>query len=234
MQKDRKKVLLLVDDSRLILQMEETILGHEKFEFLRAMNAKDALELCKKEKPALILLDYFLPDKQGDEVAKEIRNDSQIKNTSIIIVTTGGSDEQKEKCFRAGCNDFIAKPIDAGVLKLKVDRLINIPPRAPFRILVKISQIGTERHEFVFGSSVNISTTGILVETEKKFDVGSEVALQFYVTTSREPILARGIIVRSQKKGFRKVNAYGITFVEISDADKAKIEDLIGIKIGQF
>ncbi|UCF81214.1 MAG: response regulator [Acidobacteriota bacterium] len=223
----KKKAILLVDDSKLILQMEEAILGREQFDLFRATSGQQALDLVKRHKPLLVLLDFFLPDVNGDEVTKRIREDPETTHVSIIIVTMKGSDEQKEKCFKAGCNDFITKPINSGLLKLKVDRLVNIAPRTPYRILVKMSQAGSEQRDFVFSSSVNISETGMLVETDKKFDLGTEVDLQFYVTSSREPIAVRGLLVRYQKKGFRRANAYGITFSELSEENRKKIRALI-------
>lgn len=223
----QKKVILLVDDSKLILQMEEALLATSGFNFYKAANGKEALELVKRHKPALVLLDFFLPDLNGDEVAKQIRSEPETATTSILVVTTGGSEEQKQKCFEAGCNDFIAKPIDSGLLKLKVDRLVNIAPRAPYRILVKIAQAGSDHRDFVFGSSVNISETGIMVESDKKFDVGTEIDVQFYVSNISEPLRATGVVVRSQKKGFRKMTAYGITFSDISDEARKRIHDLI-------
>lgn len=226
-----KKVVLLVDDSKLILQMEESLLAGMGFHLVKAATGREAIELVQREKPSLVLLDFFLPDVNGDEVAKAIRANPETAGTSIIVVTTGGSEEQKEKCFEMGANDFITKPIDSSVLKLKVDRLINIAPRTPYRILVKIAQAGSSQRDFVFGSSVNISETGIMLESDRKFDIGTEVDLQFYATTSRTPIAARGIVVRSQKKGFRGTTAYGVTFLALSPEARENLRELIARKL---
>lgn len=226
----KRKVILLVDDSNLVLQMEKSILQTERFELATASTGQEALDYVFEHRPSLILLDYILPDMKGDEVTKRIRENPEAANTSIIIVTVMGDDAQKESCFRAGCNDFVTKPINPSTLKLKVDRLIHIAPRIPYRILVKVSSVSKGDSEFVFGSSINLSETGLLVETEKHFDLGEEVNLQFYLTSTREPVQGKGVVVRGSVEGFRKTRAYGINFEDMNAGDMAKIQSFIDKK----
>jgi CheY-like chemotaxis protein len=233
MDKAPKKVVLLVDDSKLMLQMEEAVLGKEHYQLLRATTGKEAMNLIRSEKPSLVLLDFYLPDVTGEEVAKAIRANPDTAHTSIIMVTVDGSPEQQEKCFRAGCNDFILKPLDHGMLRHKVERLMSIAPRTPYRILVKITPLGkgAQAGAFVFGSSVNISATGMLVESEKSFEVGQELDVQFYLIGVPQAVSARGAVVRVDEKGFLRSKAYGILFKEVTPEVRAAIEQMVAGKL---
>jgi two-component system sensor histidine kinase/response regulator len=222
----KKKTIVLVDDSQLFLHIEEALLDRKRFNLVKATTGQQALDLIKRHKPSLVLLDFVLPDINGTEVTKRVREDPEIADTPIVIITSKGSEEQKLECFKAGCNDFMTKPINASILKLKVDRLVNIAPRIPYHTIIKLLENGKDKNDFVLSSSINVSETGVLLETFKEFELGTEVSLQFYTTASREPVVAQGFIVRAQEKGFRDAKGYAVTFSYVSDEDRAKIRAL--------
>ncbi len=224
---EKKKTIVLVDDSQLFLHIEEALLDQRRFNLVKATTGQQALDLIKRHKPSLVLLDFMLPDINGTEVTKRVREDPEIAYTPVVIITSKGSEEQKLECFKAGCNDFLTKPINGSVLKLKVDRLVNIAPRMPYRTIIKLSEVGKDKKDFVLGSSINVSETGILLETFKEFEPDTEVSIQFYTTASRKPVVAQGFIVRVQEKGFRDARGYAVTFSYVSDEDRAKIRALM-------
>ncbi len=229
---EKKKTIVLVDDSKLFLHIETALLDKKRFNLVKAATGQQALDLIKHHKPALVLLDFMLPDINGTEVTKRVREDPEIADTPVVIITSKGSEEQKLECFKAGCNDFITKPINGSILKLKVDRFVNIAPRIPYRTIIKLSEIGKDKNDFVLGSSINVSETGVLLETFKAFEPGTEISLQFYTTASRKPVVARGFIVHAQKKGLRDAKGYAVTFSYVSDEDRAKIRALMKHGVG--
>jgi CheY-like chemotaxis protein len=224
---EKKKTIVLVDDSQLFLHIETALLDQRRFNLVKAATGQQALDLIKHHKPSLVLLDFLLPDINGTEVTKRVREDPEIADIPVVIITAKGSKEQKLECFKAGCNDFITKPINASLLRLKVDCLVNIAPRMPYRTIVKLLEVGKDKNDFVLGSSINVSETGILLEALKEFEPGTEVSLQFYTAASRKPVVARGFIVRAQKKGFRDAQGYAVTFSDISNEDRAKIRAVV-------
>src|SRR4030042_859742 len=101
---ERKKVLL-VDDVRLFLHLEETFFKRTGCEILTASSGKEALEIAESRAPDLILLDYLMPDMTGDLVCREIRKREKLKTIPVVIVSTSASDSDIQKCFEAGAND---------------------------------------------------------------------------------------------------------------------------------
>ncbi len=224
---EKRKKILSVDDSDIVSGIEEGILGPECYIFLRAKDLESARRIVAEEKPDLILLDLYLPDGSGADFCRELRRNEPTRDISVIMITVSQKGEDKEACFRAGCNDFIIKPIDTNELQYKVEKLIAIAPRITYRILVKVMPEGGKDSAYVFGTSVNLSETGMMIESKTKFVTGKDVNLSFFLTTSRENINIKGRVVRSHREGFGGARGYGIIFREMSASDKKKIIELI-------
>lgn len=101
--------ILVVEDDVVIGAMYKTKLELDGFEVLSASNGLMGLEMAKKEKVDLILLDIIMPQLDGFSVLSEIKSDPKIKNTPVIMLTNLGTDEDKEKGAKMGAADYIVK-----------------------------------------------------------------------------------------------------------------------------
>ena len=111
MQTSNKELILLVDDDPGNLKRAQTILG-EEFRISATTSGKMALSLLSKVTPDLILLDVNMPEMNGFETLKKIR---ELENGSMIPVVflTGDNDAETEtKCFEAGAMDFVGQPCE--------------------------------------------------------------------------------------------------------------------------
>ena len=106
-----KKKILLVDDVRLFLEQEKTILDEEGFIFLTACNGSKALEIIKQESPDLVFMDLYMPDMDGDICCHIVKSDEILRMTPIVMVIQGGNVNDFSRCWQAGCDDIIVKPI---------------------------------------------------------------------------------------------------------------------------
>ena len=94
------------------------------FRSLTASNGKEALEVASRARPDLILMDLRMPVMDGYEATRALRQTEWGRNLPIIAVTTGFTEEHREKALRVGCNDFIAKPIiDYSIIGKKIQEL---------------------------------------------------------------------------------------------------------------
>ena len=116
----RKKVLLLVDDSKTILLMERMILGGGAYELITALDGEEAVEKARAEVPDLILMDVVMPRMNGFEACRRIRSGVATADIPVIMVTTRGEIESVEAGYESGCADYVIKPIDAQELLAKV------------------------------------------------------------------------------------------------------------------
>jgi PleD family two-component response regulator len=115
-----RKKILLVDGSRTSLLLERMILGPEPYELLVALDGEEALTVAAAERPDLILMDVVLPGLDGLEALRRLRAARETHSTPVILVTTRAEPGSVEEGWEAGCNDYIAKPIDAEELISKV------------------------------------------------------------------------------------------------------------------
>lgn len=114
-----KRKVLVVDDDKEIVDMLVDILTRDgRFEVKAASNGFDAGAMTKEFQPDILLLDYMLPDINGNIVCRRIRSDPQLSETRIIIVSGAVDPAEIESLKAAGADDFLKKPFD-------IDHLIS-------------------------------------------------------------------------------------------------------------
>ncbi|HOZ86164.1 MAG TPA: response regulator, partial [Bacteroidia bacterium] len=114
-----KTVLIVDDDVRNIFSLSKS-LEKLKMNTVTAINGKEALKKMKEhEEIDIVLLDMMMPEMDGYETAKQIRNNSKWKNLPVIAVTAKAMTGDREKCISAGASDYITKPVD-------IDQLLSL------------------------------------------------------------------------------------------------------------
>jgi DNA-binding response OmpR family regulator len=112
--------ILLVVDSATTLFLELLGLRGQSYHIVTAMNGRAAVAAAATEKPDLILLDVVMPEMNGFEACRRIRQQEATKHVPIIMVTTKGEEQNVETGFESGCSDYITKPINGAELLTKV------------------------------------------------------------------------------------------------------------------
>ena len=103
--------VLAVDDIPLNLLLVQKMLSKFNFQFRTAANGQQALDAVAAQKPDLILLDLMMPDIDGFEVIRRLRENPSTSDVQIVILSALNSNEDVVKGFNVGANDFIMKPI---------------------------------------------------------------------------------------------------------------------------
>lgn len=106
-----RKILIAEDNDSNYMQMTYILKKH--YEFVRARNGQEAVEMVDTEKPDLVLMDLKMPVMDGLEATRQIKS----KNPSmpIIALTANAFDTDKEDAKQAGCNDFLSKPVSSKI-----------------------------------------------------------------------------------------------------------------------
>lgn len=117
--------ILLVDDEPDILEFLSYNLKKEGFQIYTSNNGRDAVKIANEIKPHLIILDVMMPDMDGIETCREIRNNENLKNVLISFLTARGEDYSQIAGFDAGADDYITKPIKPRVLVSRVNALLR-------------------------------------------------------------------------------------------------------------
>ena len=112
-----KLLILLIEDEITISNFISTILTHNNYHVLKAITGKDALSLTSSHNPDLILLDLGLPDMDGIDVLKKIREWSSIP---IVVVSARGHEREKVEALDLGADDYITKPFGTSELLARI------------------------------------------------------------------------------------------------------------------
>lgn len=103
--------VLAVDDIPMNLLLISKILSRLNITISTAANGREALEFIARNKPSLVLLDLMMPEIDGYEVLRRIRENPETKDLRVVILSALNSNEDIVKGFNMGANDFITKPI---------------------------------------------------------------------------------------------------------------------------
>src|SRR3974390_2137493 len=104
-----KKIVLIEDDGDLFTLIRYN-LEKEGFAFAGAQTGRGALDLCRRERPDLIILDIMLPDSDGLDICKGIRAHPELSHVPVIFLTARGSGTDRIVGLELGANDYIVKP----------------------------------------------------------------------------------------------------------------------------
>jgi DNA-binding response OmpR family regulator len=125
-----KKIMLIEDDADLFALLKYN-LEKEGFGFVGTQTGKGAIELCRRERPDLILLDIMLPDSDGLDICKGIRAHSELAHIPVIFLTARASEADRIVGLELGANDYVVKPFFIRELIARIKIQFRAQPTSP-------------------------------------------------------------------------------------------------------
>ncbi len=120
-----KRAALVVDDSFTMRNMVSLALKDENFDVVVAEDGVEALKVSKGKKFDVIVTDINMPNMDGLELIKKLREDNEFKFTPILVLTTEGGDDKKKEGKRLGATGWIVKPFNPQVLISTINKVCN-------------------------------------------------------------------------------------------------------------
>src|SRR2546430_1517524 len=108
-EKLKEKRLILIEDDDLIRELYKNHLAAAGFKIDTFSNGKDGLAAINKEKYDLLLLDIMLPDSNGLEILKEVKENPKTKSTQVVLLTNLGQDTIIDQAYQAGASGYLIK-----------------------------------------------------------------------------------------------------------------------------
>ena len=144
--------ILLVDDEHDILEFLSYNLEKEGFIVSTAINGKLAIQLAKKFKPDLIILDVMMPEMDGVTTCAEIRKIPELENLLILFLTARSEEYSELAGFNAGADDYVTKPIKPKLLISRINALLrrNKISEKVNNIQIGDIQIDKEKHLLLY------------------------------------------------------------------------------------
>lgn len=122
---DLKKTLLIVDDESTILKLLKDRLSNIGYNVITAKDGTSAVKLAREVHPDAIILDIILPDIDGFEVCKKIKNDNATHSTKVIMLSKKKHKKSIVKGLRTGADDYVTKPFSMEELEARIMRVLN-------------------------------------------------------------------------------------------------------------
>ena len=117
--------ILVVDDSNSIRKMVEFTLKTKNYNVVTACNGKEGLEELSKLDYQLIILDINMPQVDGFKFLEVAKGEDAYKNIPVVMLTTEGQDEDREKALKLGAENYMVKPFKPTELIEKVHRILS-------------------------------------------------------------------------------------------------------------
>ena len=108
-----QKTVLYIEDNFHNRRIVRKLLKSQGYKIIEAEDGITGLEIVRKSKPPLVLLDISLPGMDGLEVLAQIRADAELRKTPVIALTASAMRGDRERFLAAGCDDYLSKPIQA-------------------------------------------------------------------------------------------------------------------------
>ncbi len=120
-----KKILIAEDSLTMRSLIVSTIAATGDYQTFEAANGFEALRLLPREKVDLIITDINMPDINGLELVSFIRSNENYKQTPLIIISTEGSERDREKGLALGANDYLVKPFAPAKLQALIHKYLD-------------------------------------------------------------------------------------------------------------
>jgi CheY-like chemotaxis protein len=117
--------IMVVEDFEDNRFMMRRLLEMSGYQVLEAVNGEEAVEIAKRERPSLILMDLSLPLLDGLAATRRIRQETELRDVPIVAVSAHDTADFHADALAAGCNDYVTKPIDFDQLEALLGKLLT-------------------------------------------------------------------------------------------------------------
>ncbi len=121
-----KKILIIDDEEDFCFFVKKNLEAISNYEIIVANKGKKGIQIARKEKPDLILLDIMMPGIDGFEVLKRLKANEKAQDISVIMLTAKDEDESKIKASGLYCEDYLVKPVEKLVLRAKIQKVLSL------------------------------------------------------------------------------------------------------------
>lgn len=218
------KKILIVAEKADTADWKKSILARAEFEVLVAHSSEEALEIHRREKSSLMVIDLGLGGRKGEQLCRDIRADEALRNVSIIAIGSAPSVEMA-RFSQCGANEFLLHPLNQDIFQRAISNLIEVSPRMNCRALFQGSVTGHLGAEGFFAVSRNLSRSGILISTTYPMKKNDIFECSFVLPDIGE-VFVKAEVVRLLE-GNAGEFLYGSRFIVTSDRDMQYIDTFL-------
>jgi len=176
-----KPKILLVDDTKLVLELEKSFLKISEVEVLTASNGAEALEMIRQDPPDLVFMDMNMPVMDGITCCSQIKSDPFLSEIPVIMLTTVGREGDRERALKAGCDDYLTKPIDRREFLEKARKFTQSVDRRNLRLPCHIPVIFLIGKQPFAAHALDVSHGGLFLASREPVHQDTPLKLALYL-----------------------------------------------------
>jgi hypothetical protein len=220
----RKPLVLVAGVGRLPFKTLAPVLDRHKLEVVRVATPENSVELARSERFDLVVFDAAPRKLALEDVVAEIRDDgSASRLTSILVLADHRGAETTRALIGRGVNRVMLLDDPPEIIDQQVAELLYIAPRAAVRLSIHLRTSVADGVDEVLGEIVNLSTSGLLVRTDKLFGVGQQLVVSIYPGDRDDPVVAKATVVRQALSERGGVDGCGIRFLSFAADGELRI-----------
>lgn len=226
------KKILLVDDTKLFLELEKNFLKLSPVRILTASSGEEALEIARNERPDLIFMDIHMPGMGGVACCREMKSDPELRTIPIVMVSSCGKEEDLDQCRKAGCDGYVTKPVDRRLFLEKAHTYLNTIERRGVRIPYRVTVSCKVNGQALRAESADLSIGGAYLAAEQSVVENAELTIAFTLHDPEETAIAsKGRVAwinsENDKKKPSLPAGFGVEFIEIPDYASAAVRAFV-------
>ncbi|HEY6838613.1 MAG TPA: response regulator, partial [Geobacteraceae bacterium] len=179
-----RPVILLVDDSRLFLEMEKEFLQPCAVKIYTAQTGQEALDVVRMVRPDLIFMDLHMPEMDGATCCSLLKADPDFMTVPVVMVVTAENLEDAKRCEQAGCDHVLTKPVDRASFIRSGHRFLPLLGQVELRVPCLALVVFRRAGKTFYGTSANLSTQGIFIAYDGEVEVDDCLSLTFMIPGS--------------------------------------------------
>ncbi len=228
-----KKTLLIIDDVELFIHLQISHLGNHRYDIHTASNGLTGLEAARAINPDLILLDLLMPDMNGDEVCRILKDDPETSSIPVVLISSGTREHSRSIIKSSGCDGLIYKPVRRDLLLTVVETLLETNQRTAGRVDVTLPCTVTLDGDEQKGTIHTLSSSGAFIEYGKEVIRGDMVDLTFNLPAMGYEINVRSaVVVWCQHPPPEGPEGMGVQFLTLDPGAKKRIDDFVRMHLG--
>jgi uncharacterized protein (TIGR02266 family) len=224
-----RKKILVADDAEVFRELGSAFLVRLGT-VLTASTGCEALEIARREQPAVMIVDFDMPDMCGDNLCRAIKADRDLHRTPVILVTSGQCAEDHARAVRAQADDVLTKPLSRIQLGLSVSRLLGEErhlalTRVPLDENVRVRLVRADSSSW--GVMRDLSRGGIFVESTGKLPIDTEIDLDFRLPKVRKPLRPTAQVRWTGLHPRTRAPGMGLRFLALDRSSTQQIDSFI-------
>jgi DNA-binding response OmpR family regulator len=199
-------------------------MSKEDVEIFFVQSEEDIVKTHRLENVDLIIMELTETGGNVESTCSIIRNDDVLNKVSILLICEKDTPTLLAKCHICSPNAYVTKPVNVEEFLRKIFKFLYPMERNHLRVQLQVLIKGDSDSNFFFANSIDISSSGILIESDRMFGKGERVKCSFFLESNQ--IETKGQIIRAAEKE-PDLYDYGLKFINLDSKSKKIIEGFI-------